>query len=275
MLKVITASIMAMFMISCVSNGVPPNKTETGMSEKTLTRIMGNATVKLVAKAGGSGSGVILRSTAKRGSFILTNMHVCQALQSSQGFVLHDNRTIAVSHYKISKIHDMCLVRVREHLGVNTGVASRAPKKFDMVYNSGHPNGEPLSLAKGRVTDRVTIAIAYAYVPCQSIDEHPDCAMYGDKPLVSHMDSLYASFMSAPGSSGSGVFNSQGKLVGLVFAGYGMSYSYSYNVPYEYIHEFLTQEQYKLKWERHKSSTSHHSQSIKMLIKPEVMGIVR
>lgn len=271
MLKSILALVMFISLSGCALVSVKSPTKSVESQKSNLESYIGKRAVMLVAQ-GGSGSGVILKST-KRGSIIMTNMHVCKPLQKLKGFVLHNNRQIPISHYKISKVHDICIVRVRQNLGLSTKLADSSPRKYDILHTAGHPRGEPLTINNGVMTERVTISVTYAYVPCKSLDEHPDCLMYGDRPIIRNMDSSFMSAMSAPGSSGSGVFNSKGELVGLVFAGYGNTFSPSYNVPYEYIVEFLEEEQYKLKWGRHKKAKTNKSNGVKYLQTPQVLGI--
>lgn len=272
MLRTLLA-IVSMFAMSACST-IPMEQSRTELKKERLESYIGRRAVKLIAQRGGSGSGVILRST-RRGSIIMTNMHVCKPLQMDKGFIIHNNRRVAITHYKISKMHDICVVRVAQNLGVKTKIAKRSPRKFETLYSAGHPNGQPLTIVNGTMSNRITIRIMYGYIPCEPTDRSMDCMFYGSKQDVRDMDSQYVSSLGAPGSSGSGVFNHRGELVGLIFAGLGRSISYNYNVPYEYLIDFIEDEQKELKWQRHVSGALMKSQGTRFLPMPQVLGIVK
>lgn len=276
-MKLIALLFAAFFLSSCATVNVASRDSQSNMS---IASHVGAKAVKLIALEGGSGSGVILKSTP-RGSLILTNMHVCEPLMASPngGYVVHKNKRIKIAYYKVSKVHDICMVLVRRDLGVETKLAKRAPKKFDNLINPGHPNGLPLVISEGRTSERMNISIMYGWVPCDGseveMQDVMDCIMnQGHKPDIRTMDSLLVASLSAPGSSGSGVFNEAGELVGLVFAGRGRSLSYSFNVPYEYIYAFLHDEVKTLKWQKSSKKKSSESDKTKFLPMPQVLGVI-
>jgi hypothetical protein len=53
------------------------------------------------------------------------------------------------------------------------------------------------------------------------------------------MDARVVSNLIQPGSSGSGVFNQQGELIGVVFAGASRDFSFGFIVPQEYVLDFV------------------------------------
>jgi hypothetical protein len=67
------------------------------------------------------------------------------------------------------------------------------------------------------------------------------CAIIGKLPVVRRFDARLVSNLIQPGSSGSGVFNHEGELSGVIFAGTG-DFSYGFIVPYEYVANFLNTE---------------------------------
>jgi len=278
MLKKLFAVVAMLGLTACVSAPVqykiPTKKVEN--LEKYVGKRSVMLTIKYEGEQRGLGSGLILKSTP-RGSIVMTNMHVCVSLQKYGGFVRHNNRHVKISRYKISETHDICIAMVRENLRVSSDLARHAPRKYDKLIGSGHPRGEPLTINKGTLTERMNILIMYGYKPCEVDDLSDMCLRYGVTEDVREMDSQYVSYLSAPGSSGSGVFNEQGQLVGLVFAGMGKDFSHSYIVPYEYILEFLQEEQYKLKWEGHKLKYSQSSENsrAKMFLRPKVLGVAQ
>ena len=58
-------------------------------------------------------------------------------------------------------------------------------------------------------------------------------------PIVKQYTTRTTDALIAPGSSGSGVYNTSGNLVAVVFAGYGRGLSQGILVPWEYIYSFL------------------------------------
>lgn len=276
-MRILAVILMSVLMLGgCATVNVSPSSSKNSDDHKLVSHV-GSRAVKLLSLEGGSGSGLILKSTP-RGSVILTNMHVCASLMVNpdSARVEYRNRRIKISHYKVSKEHDICAVRVKHDLHKTTKIAKKAPKKYEKLYTAGHPNGIPLVVNHGVTSDRLTIRIMYGWKKCEVDEMSMDCIMNeGHKPDVRDMDSLLVGSLSAPGSSGSGVYNTKGELVGLVFAGRGRTLSYSFNVPYEYLYAFIHDEYRNMKWSKGKSRRNKAISNGKMLPMPHVLGVVR
>jgi S1-C subfamily serine protease len=197
------------------------------------------------------GSGVIL-SSADQESIILTNRHVCGVIEHG-GLVVKDNVPHAVAAYKPSENHDLCEIRVRVNLGVDTVVASRAPKRYSAALISGHPQLLPHVTTLGQFSGRIVINVLTKIRKCTQ-EEAGDpskamiCAVLGGIPEVKSFDSQLVSGLIMPGSSGSAVFNDNGEIAGLVFAGSSRELSFAFIVPQEYVADFVNREVRGLPW---------------------------
>lgn len=191
------------------------------------------------------GSGVVLSSSSSL-SKVLTNAHVCGVVKFG-GVVTTTNGIAAfVSSYTISKIHDLCLITVSADLEASTRIAYIAPKKYDKATISGHPRLLPNILTFGHFSDKKIIQVMTGSRECtQSEYLDPDTAIFciftGHLPIVKTYESIVVSATIQPGSSGSGVFDSDHRLAALVFAGSG-DLGYTFAVPFEYIEFFLDSE---------------------------------
>lgn len=199
------------------------------------------STVMIIGNGGASsGSGVILRSKTDR-SLILTNSHVC-AILARGGSVVSWKGEFAVHSYIKSKQHDVCLVKVRENLGVDNKIAKDDVEFGDTTVVSGHPTRLPAIIARGHATNKMTIRLVTGVKQCSSSDWQNApmfCLIFGGMPIIQTLESRVISNIIAPGSSGSGVFNSSGEIVGLVFAGQGRSLSRGFIVPHAYVRSFI------------------------------------
>ena len=200
--------------------------------------------VKVVSLAGNSGgSGVILSSTPF-GSKILTNKHVCRVVERG-GYVIHEGREYLIDTYKKYPKHDLCMLSVIYDFGVTTEVADSRPNEFSKASVSGHPGLMPPVLTKGYFSGRERIRLLVGFKKCT--EKTPSkyflyCMIFGGIPIVESFQAQLVTATILPGSSGSGVFNKDGELSGLVFAGRGKGLMYAYIVPHEYLVDFIKSE---------------------------------
>lgn len=210
----------------------------------TSTAEFASTSVKILnAKMNSGGSGVII-SSSDTGSKILTNKHVCGVIQNG-GVVKSHSQEVSVASYKLYPKHDLCLVTVRENLGVDTHLASKEPAIFSDINVSGHPALLPYIRSKGHLSDKRIIAVMIDTKKCDGKEEGDEkmyCAFLGAKPIIQDFDSQLVSALIMPGSSGSGVFTTGGELMGLVFAGSGDGLGYGSIVPFKYLQDFLANE---------------------------------
>lgn len=210
--------------------------------------------VSILHKEGrGGGSGVILTSNPTE-SIILTNQHVCEVIVDG-GFVKREDTAYAIKEYKMSKIHDLCLIKVQRDLGVSTKVAKNAPRRYSDAHISGHPALLPHVVTHGNFSGRMYINVMTSTKTCER--DHWKrkrtrewCLRYGYVPVVKQYDSQLVTGTILPGSSGSAVFNEDGEIAGLVFASRSRELSYAFIVPQEYVSAFVNSESKELKWQK-------------------------
>lgn len=186
-------------------------KSETNDKEM-LYRSLDKRTVEVTTEEKNrGGSGVILQS-GPRGSIIVTNAHVCRGV-AKNGIVFNHDGEYKIRAYKIHPNEDVCMAFVRENLKVNTKLANFEPRYLDTAYVSGHPLLNPLTITEGHFSDYLVIKVMTSNFE------------------VKQVFARYVTSLAAPGSSGSGVYNSKGELSGLLFAGSGRAVSMSFIVP--------------------------------------------
>ena len=101
---------------------------------------------------------------------------------------------------------------------------------------------------KFKFTNRKNARLIIRLEECSDIDKQRDfyCLFYGGKPIIKVFESRVFTGLISPGSSGSGIYNSSGELVNVVFAGRG-NRSQAFSVPYNYVVNFLKNHK-KYKW---------------------------
>lgn len=205
---------------------------------------MSSTSVKIVRMDERSGgTGVILSSNA-RASSILTNRHVCRVIENGGLVITSNNQKHLVSTYQASDWYDLCLVTVAANLHINTSIARSAPTDFAPATVSGHPRLLPNVISRGHYSEREIIDVFMGVRPCTEADAQKNpllCLLLGGIPQISRFEAQLVTALSQPGSSGSAVFNENGEITNLVFAGQG-DLSYSYTMPYEAITQFMYHE---------------------------------
>ena len=183
--------------------------------------------VKVIGK-NGYGSGVIIQST-KNGSLILTNKHVCNINKLSHYEARKRHFISKYSTLKIKKVYeddkkefimlgqvlkfginvDLCLIHANKGCQPYSKLADKDIEWGEEVYGFSNPRGLEAVSSTG-------MALDFMYV----------------------WDMLYrqSTVLAIPGSSGSGVFNAQGELVGLISLTDGW---YSYYVPHQQMKTFV------------------------------------
>lgn len=208
------------------------------------TTSMPDSTVMItnLAKTSG-GSGVIL-SSGKVESKILTNAHICAVVERGGWVRTSTDHEYLVESYVVSPDHDICLVKVKSDLKVNTEVASSPPQVYDAAHISGHPALLPNIVSDGHFAARKVIQLVKGFKQCEEADYRtPDgafyCMFFGVIPILKSYESVVVTALIMGGSSGSAVYNWRNQIVGLAFAGHGKSLSFAFIVPYEFLVTFL------------------------------------
>lgn len=174
-----------------------------------------------------SGSSTLVRS-GPDGSDFLTNAHVCKGAKKG-GIVILDGKTYEMAAIKPSQHVDLCLVHVKEDLKRGIELADKSPKIGDEIMTGGYPLTLPIVIQKGFTSRILNIGTRAA----------PEPAML-TSILVQH------------GHSGTGVFDKEGKLVGVIQAyrpdkksdtiGFGLA------VPLRSTRIFMEKESPSMKW---------------------------
>lgn len=199
-------------------------------------------------KEASGGTGSIFKSHDGKASHILTNKHVCRIIEQG-GLVNYNDKNYKITHYKKFAMHDLCLVRVATDFGVSLEIANVLSKKSSTVYVSGHPSLLPHIATKGHLSDNMDIQLVVGIKACKEDERSLECAWFGGKPVVKTFASQVVSNLIKPGSSGSAVFNEDGNLVGVVYAGSGRDFSHGFIVPHIYVIMFL-QNSHRYDWIR-------------------------
>ena len=215
--------------------------TAWAVSISTPTNDPTASTVMITNGARTSGGTGVIHDSAPGQTTIITNSHVCGVVANG-GLVIHKGSAYTVNTFKRSTQTDLCLITISANLGVNTAIANRPPREFEVAYVSGHPHLLPVVPNEGHFSGKDIIEVLTGFEPCT--DEDLDgpfgliCALVGGKPILKHYQAQLVSATIMPGSSGSGVYNSEKQLTGLVFAGSG-EFGYGWIIPYESLINFL------------------------------------
>jgi S1-C subfamily serine protease len=234
-LLTISLTVSLVFLINSTSKTVKP---KTGQ-EYSLTSVM---ITRYDGRSGGSG---VILSSSKNSSQVLTNAHVCEVVKNG-GIVRSDYGKGIVKNYKVSQLHDLCMITTNNNFKVNTVLAQEAPDLYEDASVVGHPHLLSTIVTKGHFSQKGLITIMVGTKKCVLEDTlnprlAPYCAFFGVIPIIKTYESQVASCTIMPGSSGSPVFNSKGEIAGLVFAGSG-DFGYAQIVPYEYVSNFVEYE---------------------------------
>lgn len=225
----------------------------TGQKRQADARdIVSNSVSITNNESNSGGSGTVLKSSDAV-SYVLTNSHVCGVAEEG-GLVHSEAGTFAVAGLKHSKEHDLCIIKVYGNLQASTKLAKSGATPYRSEATiSGHPSLYPTVITKGHFSGRETIGVMTGVEECteETLKKNPEaafmCIFMGGIPVIKNYDSILVSATIMPGSSGSGVFNKDMELTGVVFAGSG-ELGYAWTVPYEYVRNFLTVEQKSLKF---------------------------
>jgi hypothetical protein len=221
-----------------------------GTSSAATPEELKNTSVKIVRPDGRSGGSGVILSSSKTESRILTNSHVCGVVEKG-GNVIRGEESHAVTSYRHSKNHDLCMITVSGDFGVDTPLAKSAPILGTESIVVGHPRLMPTLLTRGSFSDHEMVEVMTKVRACTEKDITDDldnailCFFLGGIPVVQRYEAQVISSLIQPGSSGSPVFNDKGEISGLVFAGSG-AIGFGLIVPYEYVYNFVTNESYSL-----------------------------
>lgn len=244
-----TAAILGLHLLAACSSVTRPH---------TAKEFASTAVKVLNSKANHGGSGVIL-SSKEDGSIILTNRHVCKVVENG-GWIFKEDERFAVVAYKPSAVHDLCIIKVKEDLGVNTVIAAKAPEKYTPATISGFPNLYPHVSTPGNFSGMLTLNLLNGYRACtdkdveyaiksRNLDMLLGCTIFKNVATVGpDIPAQLISALMMPGSSGSAVFDEHGEIGAVIFAGAPEGVSFGLAVPYSYIRKFIDQESVNMNW---------------------------
>ena len=186
------------------------------------------------------GTGIILESNPSW-THILTNKHVCQLIQVGGKVITDDRTAYPVDSFQVYTKHDLCMITLLRNLGVTIKVAKHAPDLYEESIVSGHPSLLPTIVTHGHFSAVETIHLIVDMKACDGTEKDDEalmCIFTGGKPVTKQFAAQITSSLIMPGSSGSGVYNNQGELSGVIFAG-SENLSYGFMVPWGYVNDFL------------------------------------
>ena len=202
------------------------------------------STVMITNSKRTSGGTGVIHASSPGSTTIITNSHVCGVVENG-GLVIHNNNPYVVSTYKRSELYDLCLITIPANLGTMTALAERPPNQFEKARVAGHPALLPTVVSEGHFSGKEIVEVLTGFEPCTNDNlEGPFglvCMLIGGKPIIKSYESQLVTATIMPGSSGSGVYNSNNELTGLVFAGQG-EFGYGWTVPYGSLISFLRAE---------------------------------
>lgn len=204
-----------------------------------------STTVMITNLAGNSGGSGTIISTSPIESEVLTNGHVCGVVKNG-GLVSGRNRGGFVAGYRVSAVHDLCVLTVASDLGNSASLSKWTPSTFDAAYVSGHPHLMPTIVTGGHLSEKRVIGVLTGVRDCTEAERADPtvgflCMLLGKLPIIKEYEAVAISPTIQPGSSGSGVYTEGGRIQAVVFAGEG-DFGYGYAVPFEYVYNFLNNE---------------------------------
>ncbi|MBF0722469.1 S1C family serine protease [Sanguibacter inulinus] len=144
---------------------------------------------------------------------LITNKHVVEGNQDLQ-LSTYDGRDVSVTASQSAALADLAVIRTAEDLATYPDLAPTDPEPGDAVTVVGYPNGGALTVTKGTVIE------------------------YTSDPLNVTLGQVLLTDASVePGSSGSAALDSEGKVIGIVYA--KSSDGLSYLVPVSTLQDLL------------------------------------
>lgn len=206
-----------------------------------------NSSVKITNLKGNSGgSGSIIQS-GPEGSLVLTNAHVCRVVEQG-GRLEADSVAGIVASYKVSLVHDLCLIKTLTNLGEASIVSTEDSQMFEPSVVIGHPSLLPTIASQGHFSGPMMVAILTGVRACTSEElNDPEsmlvCVFLGGLPIVRSYEAQVVSSTIMPGSSGSPVYGADKRIKAVIFAGQSNSpFGYGIAVPHSYVLNFVTKE---------------------------------
>lgn len=229
-------TVLGLVIIASVVVKLPTSAPGPQVIRPMTTKDFSKVTVKIMTKEKNSGgTGVILS-----GSIILTNKHICDAIQNG-GLVIYGGQEYKITSYKPYPKHDLCMIATSHNFGIGVQVADKPADMYSPATISGHPSLLPLVVNAGHFSGRMTINLIVEMKECgeEPPPEHlMECLFLGGIPVQQSFDAQLVTGTIKPGSSGSPVFNQHGELTNVAFASSSPFLDYALTVPQEYVRDF-------------------------------------
>ena len=170
-----------------------------------IYRIVSNSVVVVRAEPGTRGSGVIVDT-----ELIVTNCHVIE--NSKAIFVERRGQRVPAKLVAADWHKDLCIINVSERIGQKANLQTTLPRIGDRVYSVGAPLGLELSLGDGLISG---------------------IRDFGD------FTKIQTSAPISPGSSGGGLFNDEGVLIGITTSYLKLGQVLNFALPASYVSALL------------------------------------
>lgn len=208
-------------------------------------KMYGKKIVILTTPSPDNGGGTGFAVKAPSGiTYTITNNHVCEIAENGKMRAVWDNgRSVIIDVLETDKQHDICIL---DGLPLTEGmeVSMQELQVGDPAFVIGHPLLMPNTFAEGLVRDRTNMVVIMGQGDareCKALGlKHRTVPGWlGEQDVCyEEYDAFDTSINGYPGNSGSPVFNFQGQIVGLIFAGNNFTNQLSY-VPLEYLHDLI------------------------------------